>query len=55
MEDKVNVGLVIISVLIPLVGYILYFAKREDSPNAASNYLWSAVAGSIIGLIMVFA
>lgn len=51
-RNKTNAGLVIISVLLPIVGYILYFVKREEEPDAAKNYLWSAIAGSIVGLII---
>lgn len=51
--NKTNGILVVISVLLPIVGYILYFVKRENEPDAAKNYLWSAIAGSVIGLIMM--
>ncbi len=56
MADKseTNAGLVILSVLLPIIGYILYFAKKENEPGPATNYMWSAVAGSIVGLIMAF-
>lgn len=53
--NRTNAGLVILSVLIPIVGYVLYFVKRNDEPDAARNYLWSAVAGSVVGLLMVAA
>lgn len=51
--NKTNGFLVIISVLFPIVGYVLYFVKRENEPDAAKSYLWSAIAGSIIGLIIM--
>ena len=54
-KQSTNAGLVILSVLIPLVGYILYFVKRSEEPEVANNYLWSAIAGSVIGLILAFA
>ena len=53
-NNNTNPLLVILSVLIPIVGYILFFTKNENEPNAAKNYLWSAVAGSIVGLMLVF-
>lgn len=55
MSNKsTNAGLVILSVLIPLVGYILFFTKKGEEPEVAYNYLWSAIAGSVIGLILTF-
>ncbi len=54
-SNKTNPILVILSVLLPLIGYVLYFVKREGEPDAATNYLWSAIAGSIIGLLLTCA
>ena len=51
--NKPNGLIVILSVLIPLVGYILYFTKRDEQPDAAKGYLWAALAESIIGLLVV--
>lgn len=53
--EKANPLLVILSVLLPIVGYVLYFVKRSDNPDAAQTYLWSAVAGSVVGLLLTFA
>jgi hypothetical protein len=46
--------LVVLSVLIPLIGYILFFVKKDEAPAAANTYLWSAIGGSITGLIINF-
>ena len=51
--NKPNGLVVILSVLVPLVGYILYFTKRDEQPDAAKGYLWAAFAGSITGLLVV--
>ncbi len=51
---NVNPLVLIISVLLPLVGYILFFVKKENDPETASVYLWSAIAGSVIGLILMY-
>ncbi len=50
---KSNVFLVILSVLLPIIGYVLFFVKREDDPDVAKNYLYSAIAGSVVGLLMM--
>jgi len=52
-QNETNAGLVILSVLIPIIGYILYFKKKDDFPSVAKNYLWSALAGSIIGFLIL--
>lgn len=39
------------SVLFPLIGIIIYFAQRKEVQNP-SAYLWSALAGFVIGLIL---
>ena len=52
-ENKTNEVLVVLSVLLPIIGYIFYFVKKDDEPDAAKNYLWSAIAGSIVGLILI--
>lgn len=51
-RDKANPVIIILSVLIPLVGFILYFVKKDKTPNAANSYLWSAIAGFIVNLIL---
>jgi len=50
--NKASGGLIVLSVLLPIVGYVLYFVKRDNEPDAAKNYLWSAVAGSVIGIMI---
>ena len=43
MEDRANVGLVIVSVLFPIVGLILFFVKKKETPKAAKAYIIAAV------------
>ena len=50
--NKPNTVLTIISFLLPILGYILFFIKKDDEPEAASTYLWAAIGGSILGVIM---
>ena len=51
-DNKTNAFLVVLSVLLPIVGYVLYFVKKGEEPDAAKNYLYSAIGGSIAGLIL---
>lgn len=53
--NKTNEGIVILSVLLPIVGYVIYFVKKDNEPDAANNYLWCAIAGSIVGIILMAA
>lgn len=50
---KTSPVLLILSVLIPIVGYVLYFVKKDDDPEVAKNYLWGAIGGSIVGFIFM--
>lgn len=47
-EKEANVWTIILSVLIPLVGYVLYFVKKEEQSDAAKNYLLPAIVGSVV-------
>lgn len=47
-----TVLLVILSFLIPIVGFVLYFVKKSDEPEVAKNYLWAGLAGFILGTFM---
>lgn len=49
-EDKTNVGLVILSVLIPIVGIILWAVKKKETPKAAKSY---GLAGLIVIIVNV--
>lgn len=51
-NNNTNPILVILSVLLPIVGYVLFFTKKDNDADAAKTYLWSAVAGSIIGIML---
>lgn len=52
VQNTTKVGLVILSVLLPIVGYIMYFVKKAEEPKAAHSYLVSALVGSAVGLLM---
>lgn len=50
-KKEAGVFAIIVSVLFPIIGVIIYFVKKNEvkNPNA---YLWGAFAGFIIGLII---
>ncbi len=50
--NKPNGLVVVLSVLLPLVGYVLFFVKKDEQPDAAKAYLWAAVAGSVVGILL---
>lgn len=52
-EGKSNPILMILSILLPLIGYVLFFVKREDDSTVAKTYLWCAIGGSVVGLILM--
>lgn len=52
MEDRTSVGLAIVSFIFPIVGLILFFAKKKDTPKAAKSYLIAAVIGFVIGIVL---
>lgn len=48
-----NPALLIGSVLFPILGFVLFFAKKDTDAETASVYLWSAVAGFVVGLLLI--
>lgn len=46
INDKIDVGLLILSIFIPVVGLVLYFLQKENKPNASKKY-------GITGLVML--
>ena len=54
-QKNTNIGLVILSVLIPIAGVILYFVKKDQEPQAAKNYLIAGVISFVITFVINFA
>lgn len=52
-EDRVSVGLVILSFLFPIVGFILSGRKRKQQPNAAQIYLITAMISMLINYFLL--
>ena len=51
---QAGIGLIILSFVIPIVGLILFFAKKNDVANP-SAYLIAAAVSFVLGLILQMA
>ncbi len=54
-KDKANAGLVILCVLFPIVGLILWAVTRDETPQAASTYGKAALISFGVCLFACFA
>lgn len=52
--DKPSIGLDIVSFLIPIVGLVLFFVKKENYPQSAKSYLICAICGFALGLAISY-
>jgi hypothetical protein len=54
-DDKLGIGLSILSFLFPLVGAIIYFVNKSKKPQKAKKAchlaLWGMLAGFILNII----
>lgn len=50
--DKANVGLVILSFLFPLFGWIYGGIRYKDYPNSSKTYIGWGIGGFVFGLIV---
>lgn len=50
-EDKPSVGFNILALLFPIVGLILYFAWKNNTPNKAKSILTCALIGWALGIL----
>ncbi len=51
-NDKLSVGLTVLSFCIPLAGAIIYFSNKETMPNKAKSACHAALWGGGISLIV---
>ena len=51
-EDKLGILLTIVSFIIPIVGAILYFVYKAETPNKARTACYAALAGVVFGIVM---
>lgn len=52
MEQKASVSGIIVSFLIPLVGFILYGTSKRKKSTDAKKYLWWAIVGCVVSIIL---
>ncbi|MCE1168926.1 MAG: zinc-ribbon domain-containing protein [Sphingobacteriia bacterium] len=50
-EESANILYAILSFVIPLVGFVLYFTNKDDSKNKANTYLVCGIIGFVFGLL----
>ena len=51
-QDKLGVGMAVLCFMIPLVGFIYYFAVKGEYPKKANNALSAAIGGFVLGIIL---
>ena len=54
-EEKANIGLAILSYLIPIVGLVLYLTQQAEKPKTAKACGKAALASVIINMVLVIA
>ncbi len=50
-EDKPSIGFNILALLFPIVGLILYFTWKNNTPNKAKSILTCAIIGWGLGIL----
>lgn len=51
-EDKLNVGLSILSFCIPIAGAVIFFMNKDTMPQKAKTACYLALAGIAVGLVL---
>ncbi len=51
-HDNLNIGLWIISFLIPIVGAVIYFSNKSERPKKARSACYAALIGIGVGLVI---
>lgn len=51
-KEELGIPLTIISFCIPLVGAILYFVHKGESPGKANTACYAAIGGLVLGIII---
>ena len=53
-KDKLSIGMWILCFLIPLVGFIYYFVKKNEYPSKAKSALLISIVGFIIAILQMY-
>lgn len=53
-NDKLNIGFTILSIIIPIVGFILFFVYRSKEPKKANTAVIAALLGVGLNLLFYF-
>lgn len=51
-QNNTSIGLAILSLIIPLVGWIMYFVKYSTDPKSADVYGICGIVGFILNIII---
>ncbi len=54
-NNNTSIGLCILSFLIPLVGWILYFVKKDTNTKAADAYGVFGIVGFVFNFVLILA
>lgn len=54
-QEELSTGFKILAFLMPLVGFIYYFAEKNTNPQKAEGALSAALWGFAVGLVLSFA
>lgn len=54
-EESVGAAYIILALLIPLIGFILYFSWKKEQPKKANSLLPWAFVGIVINIILMAA
>ena len=52
INDKIDVGLLVLSIFVPVVGLVLYFLQKENKPNASKKYGITGLVMLIVSLVL---
>ena len=50
-KDRPSILLIILSFLVPIAGFILYYYEKKEHPNSAKWYLWFGIISWALGAI----
>jgi hypothetical protein len=51
-NDPLHTGMIILIVLFPLIGLILYFVHKKDAPNKSKGACYAALGGMVLGMFL---